>query len=251
LIAGLWTRLFGGTVQQPDRTYTIPEGKIVYAIGDIHGRLDLLQTSLAAIESHAARQPAWWTKRIVFLGDYLDRGPDSAGVIDRLSNRPLSGFDCTALKGNHEQAMLEFLDADAPDPTWLRYGGVAALASYGIAVTDRPLAEIRDEMRARLPYGHIEFLRQLKLYVLEGDYLFVHAGVRPGIPLENQTTQDFLWIRDSFLRHESPHPWRVVHGHSISEIPEIRHNRIGIDTGAYASGVLTTLVLWQDRIDFL
>lgn len=251
MISGLWGRFFGGTERQVDRKYTVPEGKIVYAVGDIHGRLDLLDRTISSIEAHARRQPAALTKRIVFLGDYVDRGPESAGVLERLIVSPPAGFDCIFLRGNHEQAMLDFLDADIPDPTWLRYGGIAALASYGIAAAGRPPLAIRDAMRSGIPSAHIDFLRCLKFYTVEGGYLFVHAGIRPGIPLERQIPHDCLWIREAFLTDETTHPWRVVHGHTISDIPEIRQNRIGIDTGAYASGVLTTLVLWRDRMDFL
>jgi len=254
LIAGLWGRLTGAIGGKPagnSRKYRVPDGEIVYAVGDIHGRLDLLEQAIEAIGRHAAKAPATSERRIVFLGDYVDRGPDSAGTIEHLLTHPFDGFTPTFLRGNHEQAMLDFFDASSPDPAWLNYGGVAALASYGIVAADRPLPEIRREMRACIPSAHIDFLRQTEFTKLAGDYLFVHAGIRPGVELERQNPQDFMWIREPFLASTTPYAFRVVHGHTITEFPDVRPNRIGIDTGAYASGVLTVLALWRDKLDFI
>ncbi len=261
MIAGLWRRLAGATSEKPSqssRKYRIPDGEIVYAVGDVHGRLDLLKQAVDAIFQHAAKFPAALERRIVFLGDYVDRGPDSAGTIEYLLTHRFADFVPTFLRGNHEQAMLDFFDSPNPDSAWLNYGGVAALASYGIAAADRPLSEIRDEMRARMPAMHLDFLRRTEYRKFVGDYLFVHAGIRPGIPFERQDPQDFLWIREPFLSEPEIFPskterfvFRVVHGHTITEYPDVRPNRIGIDTGAYASGVLTVLALWEDKLDFI
>ncbi len=254
MIAGFWGWLVGAAGRRPvaeSPKYRIPEGKIVYAVGDIHGRRDLLERSLDAIRAHAAKMPAAWLRRIVFLGDYIDRGPDSAGVIEYLLEHPFAEFSPTFLRGNHEQVMLDFFDAASPDPAWLNYGGVAALASYGIAAAGRSAESIRDEMRARMPAMHLDFLRRTEFTKRVGGYLFVHAGIRPGVELERQRPQDLLWIREPFLSETKQFAFRIVHGHTITEYPDIRPNRIGIDTGAYASGVLTILALWGDKLDFI
>ncbi len=198
-----------------------------------------------------AKFPAALERRIVFLGDYIDRGPDSAGTIEHLLTHPFDGFTPTFLRGNHEQAMLDFFDAAAPDPAWLNYGGVAALTSYGIVVADRSAESIRDDMHTRIPAMHLSFLRRTEFTKRVGDYLFVHAGIRPGVELERQRPQDLLWIREPFLSENMTFDHRVVHGHTITEHPDVRPNRIGIDTGAYASGVLTILALWGDKLDFI
>lgn len=253
MIAGLWKRLTGASSSpaQVSRKYRILDGEIVYAVGDIHGRLDLLEQAIDAIGRSATKFPAASKRRIVFLGDYVDRGPDSAGTIEYLLNHRFAEFAPTFLRGNHEQAMLDFLDAASPNPAWLNFGGVAALASYGIAAADRSVESIRDEMRDRVPSAHIDFLRRTEMSKSIGDYLFVHAGIRPGIAIERQIPQDFMWIREPFLSENKPFDFRVVHGHTITEYPDIRPNRIGIDTGAYASGVLTVLALWDDKLDFI
>lgn len=253
MIASLRGKLAAAFGRRPKErpNYAVPDGRIVYAVGDVHGRRDLLDRLLTQIESHAARHPRDWVRRIVFLGDYIDRGPDSAGVIERLLAPPPEGCSVTFLCGNHEQAMLDFFDSAAPSPAWLRHGGVSALASYGISAAGPSIFEVRDAMREKIPQPHIDFLRGLENHTTEGDYLFVHAGIRPGVPLERQTPQDFQWIREPFLSDGTAHPFKVIHGHTISDIPDIRPNRIGIDTGAYASGVLTALALWQNRMDFL
>jgi serine/threonine protein phosphatase 1 len=234
----------------PDRP-TVPDGTIVYAIGDVHGRADLLgalqdQIAADARASDAGRRVA------VYLGDYVDRGPASRGVIDRLLDRPLPGFESVHLMGNHEAFLLQFLETVAAGPGWMMNGGRATLASYGVApparITDpEDLAKAQAALRAALPDDHRDFLQSLSLLHVEGDYAFVHAGVRPGVPLEEQAPSDLLWIREPFLDWSEPFERVVVHGHTIVEAPDIRPNRIGIDTGAFASGVLTSLVLEADR----
>jgi serine/threonine protein phosphatase 1 len=225
-----------------------PPGSRVYAIGDIHGRLDLLMDLHEQILDDAAQHP---TRRrvLVHLGDYVDRGPDSARVLDLLLDRPLPGFEIVNLLGNHEDSMVRFRDDPSVGPAWLYYGGLATLAAYGIEARTYPwrdegeLQRLQTLLRQRLPARHLAFIQGLSLHHTEGDYLFVHAGIRPGIALKRQEREDLLWIRDEFLLSRRDHGKVVVHGHTIKEEPDIQPNRIGIDTGAFATGRLTCLVL--------
>ena len=233
-----------------------PPGSRIYAIGDIHGRLDLLLELHELIADDAARSTA---KRrvLVYIGDYIDRGPDSAGVLDLLLDRPLPGFEIVHLLGNHEDTLLQFPDDMTVGPSWLTYGGVQTLASYLIDVPpgswrdERELRRLQGEVRRRVPRRHVEFMRGLPLTHVEGDYLFVHAGIRPGVPLERQERDDLLWIRDEFLRSPEDHGKIVVHGHTISEAPDQQPNRIGIDTGAFHTNRLTCVVLDRAGRTFL
>ncbi len=225
----------------------VPEGRRVYAIGDIHGRDDLLARLHALIAEDAATgTPA--ANSLVYLGDYIDRGPASRQVIERLAGPPLAGFEAVFLKGNHDDFLLDFLDDDGPADMWLMNGGIATLASYGIEVAFPPadpaeLDAIRRDLARRLGPAHRDFLRRLRPSHAVGDYLFVHAGVRPGVDLAVQDPFDLMWIRGDFLDWDGPFGATVVHGHTITPIPVFRANRIGIDTGAYSSGRLTSLVL--------
>ncbi len=227
--------------------HRVPSATRVYAVGDIHGRADLLRRLRNAI-SEDAGMAARARNVIVYLGDYVDRGPSSRDVIELLLNEPLSGFEEIHLKGNHEQFMLEFLDEPGIGAHWYPNGGDTTLASYGVgrgaSMAGRAgFSADRDQLRRKLPVEHLAFLRSLEMYHVEGDYLFVHAGIRPGRPLEQQEPRDLLWIRNEFLSSGVDHGCCVVHGHSISSDPEIRSNRIGIDTGAFYTGRLTGLVL--------
>jgi serine/threonine protein phosphatase 1 len=233
----------------------VPRGLRVYAIGDVHGRLDLLDRMLDLIEVDGATAPDL-VKYIVYLGDYVDRGPHSRGVIDRLAEGPPPGFGAVHLKGNHEASMLEFLEDIRIGPNWLTYGGTATLASYHVPPphADAPhedLEHAQEQLRRLLPAAHRTFLESLRTSVTIGDYLFVHAGVRPGVPLERQREGDLLWIREEFLRSGADHGKVVVHGHTICPEPELRPNRIGIDTGAFATNRLTCLVLEGTERRFL
>jgi serine/threonine protein phosphatase 1 len=229
----------------PGGAPAIEPGRRVYAIGDIHGRLDLLRELHERIVQDAAGFDG--ERSLVYLGDYIDRGPQSREVIDELLDAPLPGFATVHLLGNHEQTLLDFLQYPQQAGGWLAWGGRETLQSYGVRAppdfmrTD--IEQLRDEFQARLPERHVEFFRQMPLTHVEGDYLFVHAGIRPGVPLEEQSDSDLLWIRRDFTASEEPLPHMVVHGHSISEEVEMRPNRIGIDTGAFYTGVLTCLVL--------
>ena len=223
----------------------VPDGMRVYAVGDVHGRLDLFDRLLARIEADRKRWPG--AAEVVLLGDYVDRGPDSAAMLERLAGGMPDWADWTLLKGNHEQAMLDSFDGDARAlRAWLEYGGRETLRSYGTSVRvalGDDMAAIVAELRTRVPAAHVELLRRLELTRRIGDYLFVHAGIRPGVALEAQEARDLLWIRSEFLDCKDDHGCVVVHGHSITREVTERTNRIGIDTGAYASGRLTALVL--------
>lgn len=225
----------------PRAAPAVPDGLALYAVGDIHGRADLLDRLHAAIRADAETRPAV-ERRIVYLGDYIDRGEDSAGVIDRLVAGPPPGFAAVHLCGNHEDFLLRFLADASVAPHWLHNGGDATLASYGLAV-ERDWVRLQRNLRRALPRRHLAFLEGLALSHAAGGYLFVHAGIRPGLPLDRQRREDLLWIRGEFLDSSVPHGPVVVHGHSIAGEPEIRANRIGIDTGAYMSGRLTCLAL--------
>lgn len=225
----------------------VPDGMRLYAVGDIHGRDDLLANMLARIEADAHNRPAIHNT-IIFLGDYIDRGLQSRQVLDRLTRWSMAGFETVFLKGNHEAAMLEFLRDANFGRTWKYYGGLETLHSYGITdltLSDTPsdFERARDHLRRALPPAHRQFLESLRISIEFGDYFFAHAGVAPGIGLAHQVEDDLLWIRDKFLQSEMWFGKVIVHGHTPKEQPVFRPNRIGIDTGAYMTNVLTCLVL--------
>ena len=236
---------FKGAERSPAR---VPDGMRVYTIGDIHGRADLVQNLHRMIQADASTTPSGTTKTAIYLGDYVDRGLHSRDVIDLLLDEPLEDFDKVYLKGNHDDEFLNFLDDESEGPDWFRVGGDATVYSYGVRIPrhvapgDR-FTYIQEALRAAVPPRHLAFLAGLELVREIGDYLFVHAGIRPGKALNKQEPEDMLWIRDEFLESRANHGKVVVHGHSVSDRPEVRVNRIGIDTGAYASNQLTCLVL--------
>ena len=229
----------------------VPPDTAVYAIGDIHGRADLLADLHRRIAAADDRGSAASRRVLVYLGDYVDRGPEASGVIDLILDETPAGFEVVTLLGTHERLMLDFLDDVRRGPLWLRNGGDATLQSYGVAVDPGagayldagPLLALQAGLRERLPARHLEFLQALQPFHAAGDYFFTHAGVRPGVPLEDQQEEDLIWIRDLFLNSKADHGRVVVHGHTIRPEPEIRRNRIGIDTGAYYTGHLTCLAL--------
>lgn len=222
------------------------KGYRAYVVGDVHGRLDLLERLLTAIERDRRDRPA---RKVVlaFLGDLIDRGPDSAGVLERLRTFSAPGVRTVFLLGNHEEVLLRILAGDEElVPKWRVFGGAECLSSYGVdpaelAGLDGPAAV--DKVRDAIPAAHVEFLRSFVDTCSFGDYLFVHAGVQPGVPLDEQLQSDLRWIRQPFLFDERDHGCVVVHGHTISPDVEERANRIGIDTGAYRTGVLTALAI--------
>lgn len=226
-----------------------PAGSIVYAVGDVHGRCDLLEALLEGVREDAERRRAL-RRVLVCLGDYVSRGLDSRRVVDLVRAPRLPGFEVVALKGNHEDLLLRFHDGDAAAGRhWFDYDGLVALAHYGVRVPapgardDQALEALRLRFRAALPPEHLGFFRGLPASHDEGGYHFVHAGVRPGVALRAQADHDQMWIRRPFLESDLDHGAVVVHGHSVAPEPQVRHNRIGLDTGAYRSGVLTCLVL--------
>jgi serine/threonine protein phosphatase 1 len=223
----------------------------IYALGDIHGRLDLLDRAASVVTRDVEELgPAALT---VTVGDYIDRGPDSCGVLDRLIHNPFP-TPLVALKGNHEDMLAAFLADPAAGPHWAANGGLATLRSYGVPVLGTWMADfarVRKELRAALPPAHATFLRALKSSFCCGDYFFCHAGVRPGVPLARQSEEDLLWIRDDFLASTQDFGKIVVHGHTPVAEPEVRANRIGIDTGAYFSGQLTCVALGEGSPRFL
>ncbi|WP_353560975.1 metallophosphoesterase family protein [Pyruvatibacter sp. HU-CL02332] len=233
----------------------VPEGTRVYAIGDIHGRADLLDQLHDKILEDA-RHAGVQRHVVVYLGDYVDRGLDSKGVIDCLLADPLPGFEKVFLKGNHEDAFLKFFLEPEFGRDWKYYGGLETLMSYGVKalpLKDEPDAFVaaRDELARGFPSSHLDFLGGLRLWHEEGDFYFAHAGVRPGLPLEEQTGQDLMWIRDDFLTSDMDFGKVVVHGHTPEEQPVQRANRIGIDTGAYITGILTCAVLEESECRFI
>ncbi len=241
----MFKHLFSRRETSPART-ELPEGHRVYAIGDIHGRLDLLDDLIARIDADDSARGDTETT-LIFLGDLVDRGPDSAGVVERLrhlaSERPGARF----LLGNHEEVFLLTIAGDERAARlFCRIGGRETAISYGIApdvYEQLSYVEIADRLQALVPTSHRDFLGAFEDLIVLGDYAFAHAGVRPGTLLESQTTEDLRWIREPFLDHRGALEKTVVHGHTIRAEVEMLPHRIGIDTGGYASGTLTALGL--------
>lgn len=241
-MAGLFSKLFrgSGTVQPP----ALPPNRRIYAIGDIHGRLDLLGELGEAIEQDDASRPPMQST-VILLGDLVDRGPDSRGVIDFARKWGMLR-DVRILSGNHEEMFLNAFLNEGRFRGFLRFGGVETLASYGldaIAMLDMEFAEVRHRLTRAVPKADRDFLRSFELTIRIGDYLFVHAGIHPKVPLDQLVEHDCRWIREPFLSYTGDLGCMVVHGHSITPQVELRQNRIGIDTGAYDSNVLTALCL--------
>ena len=226
----------------------VPDGTIVWAVGDIHGRLDLLQPLVEAIVADIHASVAT-RKVVVFLGDYIDRGPDSRGVLRLLSGLPaIQGVEWRFLKGNHEQAILGFLDDPSAGPKWCEYGGDNALLSFGLRVPNlthrtEGWARVAADLRHKLTARETAFLENLELSLIVGDYFFSHAGARPGVTLDRQSAEDLMWIRQPFLNSGTSFERVVVHGHTPTPRVHADHRRIGIDTKAYETGILTALRL--------
>lgn len=232
-----------------------PAGRRVYAIGDIHGRDDLLEELLAKI-GRDAMDSGPDRPTLVFLGDYVDRGVHSREVIERLISIPKREFDTYYLRGNHESALLTFLDRPETGSTWLTLGGRETMFSYGVRApgpngSETEFCRAAAALRAAIPPEHLEFLQRLDLYVRLGDYLFVHAGLRPGRALAKQAQEDILEIRTPFLKSRSRWPFVIVHGHSpVSQATRFA-GRIALDTGAFATGRLSAVRLDGAAVDFL
>jgi serine/threonine protein phosphatase 1 len=229
--------------------------RLIYAVGDVHGCYPQFRALLDAIAHDAkARANGRWPL-LILMGDYIDRGPQSAQVLAAIAwLRRTDAFELRLLEGNHEEGLRTFLDAPQTSAAWLDFGGRETLASYGIAAPDRyaqdaDLLDTRDRLLDVMPVSHHALLAALELQVEVGDYLFVHAGIRPGVPLRQQVRADQLWIRDDFLAGESPLERMVVHGHSwTGDRPVLTPRRIGIDTGVYETGVLTALRIDDDDL---
>lgn len=227
---------------------TLPPGQRVYAVGDVHGCLDRLVALHEMIAEDLAERPAA-RATLLHLGDYVDRGSDSAQVVDWLINGPpVPAGEIINLMGNHEQMMLAAIagaERDAPGH-WLANGGADSLLSWGIGRTVPPA-----EWASRVPRQHLIFLRDLPISHRAGPYMFVHAGIQPGVPLNKQSRHDMLWIREPFLQSQADHGAVIVHGHTPRHEPSVLPNRIAIDTGAVLGGALTCVVLEEDKLGFL
>jgi serine/threonine protein phosphatase 1 len=220
-----------------------PQGMTLYAVGDIHGRLDLLEDLFRNIDTDKAR---FRSRRAVeiYLGDYIDRGGDPAGVVDRLMCRARE-VHAIFLRGNHEQLLLDFTAGQPCLDAWKSVGAIPTLLSYGVPPSllmhPAPQDEVRHALQERLPKEHLDFFSDTGCFCDAGGYLFVHAGIRPGVDLNKQVIQDFIGIREEFLEFKKAFNWIVVHGHTPVMEPDFRSNRINIDTGAYATNRLTCL----------
>jgi serine/threonine protein phosphatase 1 len=223
-------------------------GGIVYATGDIHGRLDLLNMLVRKQAQDFRVSQLVTGPHLIFLGDYVDRGPDSMGVLSRLIALEANPHvKVTCLLGNHEDMLLRFLDDPLFGPSWWKVGGGDTLGSYGLrrpsGRTRDDWSQLRDDFAAALPSDHLAFLRRLRLSATQGDYIFVHAGLRPGVAIADQARHDLLWIRGDFINDKQPFEKVVVHGHTPETNVHVDYRRIGLDTGAYASGVLSSVRL--------
>jgi len=231
----------------------VPDGMRVYCVGDIHGRDDLLRQMAERVEADI-EAPSFEYAVTVFVGDYVDRGLGSMHVVEQLA-RGEWPTPVIALAGNHEDLLLAFLEDAGVIESWRTLGGLETLHSYGVnvgpAMAKRDFGAIQAAFAACFPEPHRQFLKGLRDSTAIGDYFFCHAGVRPSVPLDRQDRNDLLTIRDAFLSSEAEHGKLVVHGHTPSLVPEIRFNRIGIDTAGYATGRLTCLVLERDQRRFL
>ncbi|WP_337267538.1 metallophosphoesterase [Oryzifoliimicrobium ureilyticus] len=228
-----------------------PGDRPIYAIGDVHGRLDLLQQAEAAIVEDASRMPG--PKLIIMLGDYIDRGPSSAQVLAHLMTPAPQDFDRLCLLGNHELMMLEYMNGSLPFTEWLKMGSAATLASYGLDAEHLklifPIASKLDNfIRQSLPRQHVEFLQRMPILIDTPHTIFVHAGIDPSVPLEKQTDEDLVFIRQRFFDSPIKLPKLVVHGHTPHNEPEIARRRLNVDTRAFKSGHLTVARLWRGRV---
>jgi serine/threonine protein phosphatase 1 len=242
-----------GEIKVRGRRPSLPAGQRLYAVGDIHGRLDLLDELLARIDADIALRPTP-KPRYVFLGDYIDRGPSSRETIDRLIEHGAT-HESVFLKGNHELIAIKCLSDRSLFDQWLRLGGLETLVSYGLPpetlANGKQIAEIQSAFHHALPQTHFRFFRDLKNSFECGDFFFAHAGVRPGVELLQQMESDLLWIRGEFLSSDDDFGKIIVHGHTPTREIEVGPNRINIDTGAFATGRLTCLVLEGESLSVI
>jgi serine/threonine protein phosphatase 1 len=236
------------------RSHFVPDGQRIYAIGDVHGRLDLLDRLIELIRDDDAQRDSGETT-IIFLGDLVDRGPDSQGVVARALDLSKAPIGTRFLMGNHEEVFVRAVGGDLRALRMLlRIGGRETVLSYGVTADEYRNLDFEDLaalLKEKVPDEHVAFLASFEQSIEAGDYLFVHAGIRPGISLSEQSPSDLRWIRQDFLHHRESHGKLVVHGHSVTDEVDVRSNRIGIDTGAFASGRLTAIGLEKDERWFL
>lgn len=242
----VFKRLFGLREEVSPPAPQVPDGQRIYAIGDIHGRLDLLDHLLGLIDADdRARKPG--VRQLIFLGDLVDRGPESRGVVERVVALKAGGENVRVIAGNHEEIISRCWDGDKRSAGLLnRVGGRETLLSYGVTAYEyehADLAELVNLTHAHVPESHIDFFKSCDDWVEVGDYLFVHAGIRPGYAIAEQEASDLRWIRREFTEHRGHLGHFVIHGHSITEEIDEQPNRIGIDTGAFATGKLTAIGL--------
>jgi serine/threonine protein phosphatase 1 len=250
----VFKRLFKSTKASAPEPYAVPAGQRVYAIGDVHGCLAELDELLKQIEAdHRDRGPA--EKHLIFLGDLMDRGPDSRGVVERVMALCAASPNNRCLAGNHEELLIRAYQGETKIiPTFHRAGGKETLLSYGISeevYDEADTHQLTTLILKHVPKAHIDFLSGLEDWFQAGDYLFVHAGIRPGRPLADQRQSDMRWIREEFTGFGGDHGFMVIHGHSITEFVDDQLNRIGIDTGAFATGKLTAIGLEAEERWFL
>lgn len=251
----MFFKKFFSKLKKEERLFFAPENTVIYAIGDVHGRLDLLDLLHEKIKKDAERKSAD-NKIVIYLGDYIDRGRESKGVIDRLINNPLSNFDKIYLKGNHEIGFQAFMNRENQADAWLLWGGDATLCSYQVDVRGTKGQKVSpdkmaEQLRKNLPQSHEKFYKSLKLCHILGDYIFVHAGLRPKVDFNQQSEKDITTIREEFIFSRYDFGKKIVFGHSVFSEPLNTANKLGIDTGAYASGVLTCAVLESKNIEFI
>ena len=231
-----------------------PSDKLICAIGDIHGQLGCLERLLARIDDHL-HQRGGLSNHLIFLGDYIDRGRETRALLDYLIDLG-EQRSCVFLRGNHEQVLLDFLDDPDAGKAWIRFGGLETLASYGVGLSHRTGADIdwpvvQSEFARAFPIEHRAFLESTEYCCSAGDFFFVHAGIDPKKSFTDQSAWDLMTVRRRFLGNDDIRDKVVVHGHSHVTKPEIKRNRIGIDTGAYATNVLSSVMIWNELITFV
>lgn len=235
-----------------------PDGRVGYAVGDVHGRADLLAELIGVLEERAVEDTREGGPPFaIFVGDYIDRGPNSAAVIDLLLRGHPRGFERRFLKGNHEASMLAFMDDPMANRSWVLHGGTETLVSYGVqppislGADEADWLAVATALKAKVPAAHMAFLAGLERFIVLGDYAFVHAGVDRGRPIEDQQDGDLLWARAKFLADKRSYSHRIVHGHTPADRPFVDWRRIGVDTGAYASGTLSAVRLEGEDVSFI
>jgi serine/threonine protein phosphatase 1 len=231
----------------------LPDNTCIYAIGDIHGRADLLNQLHGRILHDAEKYPKYH-RLIIYLGDYIDRGPASKQVVDQLIHPLLSHFTAIHLRGNHENMLLDFLKNSQHADIWFMNGGLETLMSYNISLSllnELNYEKLANALQQKMPSSHLNFFQSLKTHHIEGPYFFCHAGVNPNIPLLEQSEEDLTWIREPFLHSRKDFGKIIVHGHTVSQKPTLLPNQIGIDTGAVFTNQLTCVVLTQNEPYFL